>query len=47
MISVLSGCLLTMSMHLWCQLLPQIEHQLLLLRQSNANPNTAAKMTQF
>jgi hypothetical protein len=39
MISVLSGCLPTMPMHLWCQFLPQIERQLLLLCQSKANPN--------
>jgi hypothetical protein len=39
MVSVLSGCLPTMLMHLWCQLFPQIECQLLLLRQSKVNPN--------
>jgi hypothetical protein len=42
MISMLSGCLPTMPMHLWCQLLPQIERQLLLLHQSKANPNILA-----
>jgi hypothetical protein len=42
MIRVLSRCLPTMPMHLWCQLLPQIEQQLLLLRQSKANPNILA-----
>jgi hypothetical protein len=42
MISVLSGCSPTMPMHLWCQLLPQIERQLLLLCQSKANPNNLA-----
>jgi hypothetical protein len=42
MVSVLSRCLPTMPMHLWCQLLPQIERQLLLLRQSKANPNISA-----
>ncbi len=31
MVSVLSGCLPTMPIHLWCQLLPQVECQLLLL----------------
>jgi hypothetical protein len=31
---VLSGCAKSMPMHLWCQLLPQVERQLLLLRQS-------------
>jgi hypothetical protein len=30
-ISILSGCAPTMPMHLWCQLLPQVELQLLLL----------------
>jgi hypothetical protein len=29
-------------MHLWCQIFPQIECQLLLLRQSKANPNISA-----
>jgi hypothetical protein len=42
MFSILSGCLPTMPMHLWCQLLPQIECQLLLLCQSKANPNILA-----
>jgi hypothetical protein len=42
MVSVLSGCSPTMPMHLWCQLLPQIECQLLLLCQSKANPNILA-----
>ncbi len=42
MVSVLSGCLPTMPMHLWCQLLPQIEPRLLLLCQSKANPNILA-----
>jgi hypothetical protein len=30
-IGVLSGCAKNMPMHLWCQLLPQVEWQLLLL----------------
>jgi hypothetical protein len=42
MISVLSGCSPTMPMHLWCQLLPQIKRQLLLLCQSKSNPNILA-----
>ena len=42
MISILSGCSPTMPMHLWCQLLPQIERQLLLLCQSKTNPNISA-----
>ncbi len=41
-ISVLSRCLPTMPMHLWCQLLPQIKRQLLLFCQSKANPNISA-----
>jgi hypothetical protein len=42
MVSVLSRCSPTMTMHLWCQLLPQIKRQLLLLCQSKANPNILA-----
>jgi hypothetical protein len=42
MISMLSGCLPTMPMHLWCQLLPQIKHKLLLLCQLKSNPNILA-----
>jgi hypothetical protein len=42
MISVLSGCSPTMSIHLWCQLLPQIECHLLLLCQLKVNPNISA-----
>jgi hypothetical protein len=42
MVSILSGCLPTIPMHLWCQLLPQIKRQLLLLCQSKANPNILA-----
>jgi hypothetical protein len=42
MISMLSKCSPTMPMHLWCQLLPQIECRLLLLRQSKSNPNISA-----
>jgi hypothetical protein len=41
-VSVLSRCAPTMPMHLWCQLLPQVELQLLLLRQSQVNPNMSA-----
>ena len=41
-IGVLSGCAKTMPMHLWCQLLPQVERQLLLLRQSRVNPGMSA-----
>ncbi len=42
MVSVLSGCLPTMPIHLWCQLLPQIKRQLLVRCQSKANPNILA-----
>jgi hypothetical protein len=41
-VGVLSGCAKTMPMHLWCQLLPQVEWQLLLLRQSQVNPSMLA-----
>jgi hypothetical protein len=30
-VSILSGCAPTFCLHLWCQLLPQVEQQLLLL----------------
>jgi hypothetical protein len=32
-VGVLSGCAPTFLLHLWCQLLPQVEQQLLLLQQ--------------
>jgi len=35
-VGVLSGCAPSMPIHLWGQLLPQVERQLLLLRQSRA-----------
>ncbi len=38
-VGVLSGCAPTFPMHLWCQLLLQVEWQLLLLRQSQLHPN--------
>jgi hypothetical protein len=38
-IGVLSRCAATMPIHLWCQLLPQIERQLLLLHQLQLHPN--------
>ncbi len=41
-IGVLSGCTAIMPIHLWCQLLPQIEQQLLLLRQLQLHPNLSA-----
>jgi len=31
-----------MPIHLWCQLLPQVERQLILLRRSRAHPNLSA-----
>jgi hypothetical protein len=41
-VGVLSGHAPTFPMHLWCQLLPQVEQQLLLLRQSRFHPNLSA-----
>jgi hypothetical protein len=41
-VGVLSGCTPTFPMHLWCQLLLQVERQLLLLRQSRLHPNLSA-----
>jgi hypothetical protein len=43
-VGVLSGCAPTFPLHLWCQLLPQVEWQLLLLvlRQSRLHPNLSA-----
>jgi hypothetical protein len=38
-VGVLSGCAPTFPLHLWCQLLPQVEWQLLLLQQSQLHPN--------
>ena len=38
-ISAFSGTASDFPTHLWCQLLPQMEKQLCLLRQTNANPN--------
>jgi hypothetical protein len=39
---VLSGCAPTFSLHLWCQLLPQVEWHLLFLCQSQLHPNLSA-----
>jgi hypothetical protein len=41
-IGVLSVCAKSMPIHLCCQLLPQVEWQLLLLRQSQVNPGMSA-----
>ena len=41
-VSVLSRCGPTFPLHLWCQLLPQVEWQLLPLRQSRLHPNLSA-----
>ncbi len=41
-VGVLSGCAPTFSMHLWRQLLLQVEWQLLLLQQSRLHPNLSA-----
>ena len=42
LIGVLCGCTKSMPMHLWCRLLPQVERQLLLLRQLRVNPGMSA-----
>ena len=39
---VLSRTADTFPLHLWCQAIPQMERQLLLLRQSNSNPKISA-----
>ena len=41
-VGVLSGTADTFPLHLWCQAIPQMERQLLLLRQSNSNPKISA-----
>ncbi len=41
-VDVLSGCTPTFPLHLWCQLLPQVEQQLLLFCQSRLHPNLSA-----
>ncbi len=41
-VGILSGCAPTFFLHLWCQLLPQVERQLLLLQQSQLYPNLSA-----
>ena len=41
-IGVMSGTTEIFPAHLWCQSIPQVEQQLLLLRQSNVNPNISA-----
>ncbi|KAL7475165.1 hypothetical protein ACHAW6_005726, partial [Cyclotella cf. meneghiniana] len=41
-IAVISGTDTKFPLHLWCQLLPQIERQLCLLRQSNAYPHISS-----
>ena len=41
-ISALSGTAASFPEHLWCQIIPQAEHQLLLLRQSKTNPKISA-----
>jgi hypothetical protein len=38
-VGILSGCVPNFPLHLWCQLLPQVEQQLLLLQQSQLHPN--------
>eukprot|EP00804_Cyclotella_cryptica_P009373 CCRYP_018077-RA/>CCRYP_018077-RA protein AED:0.09 eAED:0.09 QI:0/0/0/1/1/1/2/0/1069 len=41
-VAVLSGTSDKFPLHLWCQLIPHMERQLNLLRQSNANPRISA-----
>eukprot|EP00804_Cyclotella_cryptica_P013052 CCRYP_002364-RB/>CCRYP_002364-RB protein AED:0.23 eAED:0.12 QI:0/-1/0/1/-1/0/1/0/316 len=41
-VAVLSGTADKFPLHLWCQLIPNMEQQLNLLRQSNANPRISA-----
>ena len=41
-IGVLSGCANKIPIHLWGQLLPQVERQLLLLQQLQVNPGMSA-----
>ena len=41
-VSALSGTADNFPLHLWCQLIPQMERQLNLLRQSNSNPKISA-----
>eukprot|EP00804_Cyclotella_cryptica_P012520 CCRYP_017704-RB/>CCRYP_017704-RB protein AED:0.24 eAED:0.24 QI:0/0/0/1/0.5/0.33/3/0/909 len=41
-VAVISGTAAKFPLHLWCQLIPHMERQLNLLRQSNANPKISA-----
>eukprot|EP00804_Cyclotella_cryptica_P008141 CCRYP_004620-RA/>CCRYP_004620-RA protein AED:0.40 eAED:0.40 QI:0/-1/0/1/-1/1/1/0/243 len=41
-VAVISGTADKFPLHLWCQLIPHMERQLNLLRQSNANPKISA-----
>jgi hypothetical protein len=41
-VGILSGCASTFSLHLWCQLLPQVERQLILLQQLRLHPNLSS-----
>ena len=41
-IGVLAGTAATFPLHLWCQIIPQAERRLLLLSQTNLNPNISA-----
>eukprot|EP00804_Cyclotella_cryptica_P014910 CCRYP_000543-RA/>CCRYP_000543-RA protein AED:0.16 eAED:0.15 QI:0/0/0/1/0/0/2/0/870 len=42
LVAVISGTADKFPLHLWCQLIPHMERQLNLLRQSNANPKISA-----
>ena len=41
-IGILAGTAATFPLHLWCQIIPQAERQLLLLSETNLNPNISA-----
>jgi hypothetical protein len=43
-VSTLSGTADDSSLHLWCQLIPQMERQINLLRQSHSNPTILSYM---
>ena len=42
LIGIISGTAATFPLHLWCQIISQAERQLLLLSQTNVNPNISA-----
>ncbi len=44
-VGILNGCALTFTLHLWCQRLPQVEWQLLLLCQSQLHPKPTSGLS--